>query len=380
MEKEDGILTKLQKNALYEFYSKPFAKIAITKPERDKIWDKFKASRTVKEFNYLEIDLPSIYSEMKKALDHEKNIQPAVFSECVYAKALANHFQLSRYQNHLEGDLNDFKIPKIEGIKNIELNARYSYTNKESSKILIQAGGNNEVDCALYSKHEQEIYMIELKEPYARTSEPDLPKYNEDGYLITNEDFDDKYPQFYSMLQEQIEKKLNLFSHMGNNVKEFSKESIEKAVTENYSGKKHADLICTEDQNGYLVMLPADDVAKWAKLEGEIRPSGRNHYPVWTPIKLISSLQSLGARIENEIVIIPSEKLKSAKARGGNNVSRFKISALFFVRFKNIFIDGKNASFNIKDVRQLNPSITAKMNFKKLDIKHVSEHYLKRVK
>jgi hypothetical protein len=264
-------------------------------------------------------------------------------------------------------------------LKDIQLNARYSYRNTNSSKILIQAGGNNDVDCALVSIPDQTIYKIELKEPYARTSEPDLPKYGEDGYLITNQKFNKKYPQFESMLQEQLEKKLNLFKHMGNNVGIFSEKSIEKAVSENYSGKKFADLICTEDKNGYLVMLPANEVSRWAKLEGEIRPSGRNHYPVWTLGKLLSSLQELGAKVDDNNVTLPTEKLKSATARGGSDVSRFKINSLFFVRYKNISIEGKSAKFLLSNVRQLNPSITAKMNFKNLDISKVKEYYLEKV-
>ena len=236
-------LTDLQKSALLDFYSNPFIKIAITKPDRDKIWDKFKVSRDLESFKYLETSVPSIFSEMNKALDNNKNIQPAVFSECVYAKALADHYKLSKYQNHLEGKLQNFQIPQIKDLKDVELNIRYSYRDSNSTKVLIQAGGNNDVDCALISIPDQIIYKIELKEPYARTSEPDLPKYGEDGYLITNPKFNKKYPQFESMLQEQLEKKLNLFKHMGKNVGIFSEKSIEKAVSENYSGKKFADLM-----------------------------------------------------------------------------------------------------------------------------------------
>ena len=31
------------------------------------------------------------------------------------------------------------------------------------------------------------IYTIEFKEPGAKTSEPDLPKYGEDGFLVVND-------------------------------------------------------------------------------------------------------------------------------------------------------------------------------------------------
>ena len=69
---------------------------------------------------------------------------------------------------------------------------------------------------------------------------------------------------------------------MGNNEHNFSKESVNIAVSNNYT-KKYADVICTEDKESFLVMLPANQVQLWANIEGEIRPAGRNHYNVWTP-------------------------------------------------------------------------------------------------
>jgi hypothetical protein len=53
----------------------------------------------------------------------------------------------------------------------------------------------------------------------------------------------------------------------------------EKAVSENYIGSKKADVICTEDKFGNLVMLPSNEVGQWAELEGEIRPSGPSVLP-----------------------------------------------------------------------------------------------------
>jgi hypothetical protein len=215
-----------------------------------------------------------------------------------------------------------------------------------------------------------------MKEPYARTSEPDLPKYDEDGYIVSTDSFYQSYPQFKPMLEEQIQKKLNVFEKIGNNIADFSAESIEKAVTENYAGKKYAHVICTEDESGKLVMLPSNHVALWAKLEGEIRPSGRNSYGVWTPIKLLEMLLEMDATVDGDVVRIPVSRLKSANARGSKKLSRFKINPLFFVRASNVQIKGTDAYFSIGAVRQLNPSITAKMNFKGLDIAEVRKFYV----
>ena len=113
-----------------------------------------------------------------------------------------------------------------------------------------------------------------------KASEPDLPKYGEDGKIKITDNFIERYPQFKDMLLEQ--KNLNFFESMGHNINEFSDESVNLAVTNNYR-KKYADVLCTEDCYGNLVMMPVNQISIWANLEGEIRPAGRNHYKVWTP-------------------------------------------------------------------------------------------------
>ena len=107
-----------------------------------------------------------------------------------------------------------------------ELTVRYSFSNLNGDRVLYQAGGASAVDCAFHSQYEDQLIWIEMKEAYARTSEPDLPKYAEDGYIISSETFEKTYPQFKSMLEEQIEKRLNVFEHVGNNISDFSFSSI----------------------------------------------------------------------------------------------------------------------------------------------------------
>jgi hypothetical protein len=245
--------------------------------------------------------------------------------------------------------------------------------------LLVQAGGAGGVDCALYSKAENELVMIELKEPYARTSDGNLPKYGEDGFIVSSEKFAKKYPQLVPMLEEHIEKHLNAFEHLGSNVNVFSEKNIEKAVSENYSGEKFADFICTEDLDGYLVMLPSIDVARWATLEGEIRPSGRNHAKVWTPLRLKSVLKDKNASIHESKVELALSEIKTSNARGSSNVSRYKIDPAFFVYERDIKISGEKIVFKLDSVRQLIPSITAKMNFKTLNYDSAKAFYMESI-
>jgi hypothetical protein len=368
-------LSNAQKKLLLDFYSKPTTKVAFNTAERKKIWNEFKIHRNLKKFSYLEDTAPAVFAEITKALVNKKNIQPAVFSECVYAQAFADKFNLSIFENHLNSGSDKFNFSGIEIPVAEDLTIRYSYSNPDKSKTLVQAGGAGGVDCALISFQTKSATMIELKEPYARTSAPDLPKYGEDGFLVSSDKFLRENPQFKSMLEEQIRKKFNVFDHLGSNLSDFSAESIESAVTENYSGEKFADFICTEDSSGDLVLLPSKHVALWAELEGELRPTGRNSYPVWTPNKLISVLIEKGGSIQADTVRMPLSSVKQSKARGGENISRFKISPLFFVRSVDVEDSNGSVTFKIEAVKQNIPDITAKINFKNLDVSKVKEFY-----
>jgi hypothetical protein len=368
-------LTDLQKKLMRYFYETPALRISLNRAERKNIWDDFVKNRDIKNISHLEKDVPALYFEMEKALTQNQNIQPAVFSECVYAQALAAKFNLSKFEHYLEHVKIDLPGKEEDISKLPKLTVRYSYSSPSGSEVLYQAGGASAVDCALKTEFDEGLAMIELKEPYARTSEPDLPKYTENGLIVTSPEFEEAYPQFKEMLDEQLHQGLNVFEHVGNNVSNFSNESLEKAVTENYAGRKYAHVICTEDKQGRLIMLPSNHVALWAKLEGEIRPSGRNSYKVWTPDHLRKVLLKLGASYNDEVVTLPLSALKTSKARGNSNISRYKINPFFFIRKKEVTIMGDFAQFSLEAIRQLNPSITAKMKFEGLDIKEIQKFY-----
>ena len=372
-------LSDAQKIVLSDFYSEPNTKVAFNTVERKKIWDEFKKHRNVEKFRYLEEVAPAIFAEIKKALVNEKNIQPAVFSECVYAQAFANKFSLSFFENHINSEGIKFDFSGIEIAGADDLTIRYSYSRSDKKVTLVQAGGAGGVDCALISFDKKISTMIELKEPYARTSAPDLPKYGEDGFLVSSEKFIRENPQFKSMLEEQIKKKFNIFDHLGSNLSDFSPESIESAVTENYSGEKYAAFICTEDSSGNLVLIPSRDVAIWAELEGELRPTGRNSYPVWTPNKLLSVLKEKGGSIQMDTVTMPLSSFKQSKARGGEQISRFKISPLFFVRSEDVENTEGKVTFKLDAVKQNIPDITAKINFKNLEVSEVKKYYMDKI-
>jgi hypothetical protein len=366
------VLTRAQKELMAEFYSINYNRVVLDKTARAAIWKYFKDNRDIS----LDYDLPQICpalsDEITRAKDSGHNVQSAVFSECVFAQTLANMFGLSVFTNYRN---NSEYLPNeiVELLDTYNMFPRYIYCNIDKTRLLIQAGGCNGVDSALISIANYNVFTIEFKEAGAKSSEPDLPKYGEDGKLIITNEFRQNYPQFVEMLSEHIG--YNVFENMGHNENNYTKKSVKTAISNNYNAKKFADVICTEDVNGFLVMIPANQISHWARLEGEIRTAGRNSYDVWTPNKLCESIEESGGNITNGIVVISEEALIPSTPRGGKGISRYKINNLFFVRSGNVEINNHVVTFNIDHVRQLRPTITAKMFFDNLDINVVHNYY-----
>jgi hypothetical protein len=367
-------LTKPQAEVLKEFYSCPETKVIFVKSERKQIWDDFKATRTIPNLD-LERKCPALLAELGKALSNGNLVQSAVFSECVYAQTLANMLQLDNFFNFAVSP--ESVPPSIANlIASYHLTPRYVYKSADGSRMLVQAGGNAGVDSALISVHDNNVFTIEFKEPGAKTSEPDLPAYGEDGNLVVTTEFLGRNSQFEAMLKEQVEKNLNFWNVMGSNVNSFSLEAIQIAVSENYAAKKYADVICVEDRDGYLAMMPANQVGLWSITQGEIRPAGRNSYAVWTPMALAKYVSDLGGTIDNGNVSVPLRSVATASQRGGDDeISRYKLNSLFFVRVENAKnVDG-TLYFKLEDVKQLKPTIAAKMFFTNLEVAKVHAHY-----
>jgi hypothetical protein len=130
-------LSNAQKIVLSDFYSEPNTKVAFNTAERKKIWDEFKKHRNIKKFVYLEEVAPAIFAEINKALVSGKNIQPAVFSECVYAQAFADKLNLSVFENHINSEGTKFDFSGIEIADAQDLTIRYSYS-RSNKKISLE--------------------------------------------------------------------------------------------------------------------------------------------------------------------------------------------------------------------------------------------------
>ena len=367
------VLTDDQRKIMSAFYSVAAQKVLLGKDERRTLWDAVKKHHVPYPFmQKVKSKCPALHHQIERHEMGSNCIQSAVFSECVYAQALADVFRLPIFHNCYE-DKSFLPEKAVNLLASYAMRPRYAYMSSDGNLMLIQAGGCGGVDSALFTIMNWKVYTIEFKEPYAKTSEPDLPKYGEDGNLVVAEEWLLRYPQFAQMLEDQ--KGLNFFEVMGSNVHDFNPRSVNAAVTKNYQAKKFADVLCTEDKDTRLVMLPINQAQLWAKTEGEIRPAGRNHYAVWTPNALRHFLAQKGGAVVGGRVRMPLAQMETAKPRGGNGISRYKINSLFFVRAKSVRTEGDCATFPLKAVRQLNPTIAAKMLFEGLSYEEVREHY-----
>lgn len=373
MEK-NASLSSEQATLMQAFYAAAPTGVIFNKPERKELWDKAKARAKDIDFDKLKAVCPALEHQIRRSYDSGDNIQSAVFSECVYAQTFANMMDLPLFVNCYEQSF-FLPAPVEKLLSNNSLSPRYIYLSEDKRRLFVQAGGCGGIDGAFITVDDLKLYTVEFKEPGAKTSEPDLPKYGEDGVLVVTEAWLHRYPQFTEMLKECTG--LNFFKLIGNNFHNFSAGSIEVAVSGNYTGgKKYASVICTEDKNGILVMLPADQVSRWAAIEGEIRPAGRNHYDVWTPNALKTFLHQKNAVMDGSTVRVPKANLGQRRERGGNRrISGYKINSIFFVYAGDCTEENGILRFDISNVQQLNPTIAGKMSFKQLRYSDVKSHY-----
>lgn len=365
-----------QEVAITEFYEMRSQKVLLSKSERQKVWRNFKETRTLPSALGLETACPALYAELRRAISSGNYVQSAVFSECVYSQTLANQLGLELFVDLRDPARNGWSSELRVLLRDSPLVPRYLYRNASGSISLVQAGGHAGIDAILVAHDLGLRILIEFKEPKAKTSEPDLPKYREDGLLRVTDEWATDYPQFMPMVEEQIGKSLNFFDAAGSNINDFTPQAIQKAVRDNYAGQKFADVVCTEDRNDYLTVLPAHQLGLWADLKGEIRPAGRNHYQVWTPEALQNILATREGVLRGDKASVPIARLTTVAPRGGTGISRYKIHPLFFVRAEDVIRSGSEARFRIDKVRQLNPTISAHMYFTGLDVSAVRDHYL----
>jgi hypothetical protein len=86
-----------------------------------------------------------------------------------------------------------------------------------------------------------------------------------------------------------------------------------------------------------------------------------------------------GGSVQADTVSMSLSSFKQSKARGGENISRFKLSPLFFVRSEDVENTKGTVTFKLDAVEQNIPDITTKINFKNLDVSKVKKFYTDKI-
>ena len=363
----------LKKAFLARFYENGLTAPDLQDSERKALWLKSKESKQ-EALEKAEAESPenqALAFELKKAIGAKsksgkpKNLQPGVVTECTYAFAIAramglDHFELA------EGS--SLKLPQrlVEVVKMQGFSSRYIYFSADLSSVLLQGGGPHAVDAIFFDSTTNEYVTIEFKEPAAKVSEPDLPKYGEDGLFTSDSRFEQRHSGYLKMLRDSIAKGLNIRSLKGHNTKpsDFTRDSVEEAIL---AALGRADIICTHDAQGFVVMLPKDDIFSLVRVEGEIRSAGKNSYAVWTPKFLREVLAEEAGTIVGAEIHLPVNEDRWGRGRGSNENTRVRIGSLFWVPIAKAIVDGPRVKMRIADVRQKRPTIAAKIFFQDLD-------------
>lgn len=373
-----GYIDKKVKNLLKDFYSAGKQKPLLTKKERKPL-EELKKSDNYKQINIS--NLPAVEEEIKKYKKSGKNPQGGIFTEAVFSQNLADIENLDKFEIADEKNIPDNISLLLNGNKT---KPRYFYSKNNSEyPILIEAGSAKDTD-STFINAEKNIIKIEYKDPHAKISEIDLGKvaYSDEsgGKIEINKIlFENAKPNlvvFQAMLNDAAN--LNFFELEGSNFNSFNENSVEIAITNNYQSSKKADVYMTENDSEELLMMPVEDVRLWSKSEGEIRPAGRNSTSLWTPKHFFEKVSDLGGEIGNNFISIPLENIKTSSQRGGisANTSRYKIGSLYFIKSENVVVyNDEKVSFDIKNVRQLIPTITAKIDFSKTSWESLENKY-----
>lgn len=370
-----------------EFYRKPKVKILYSKTERQVLWKKFKEDKVL-DSRAAKL-IPSIQAEVSSALSKGGLLQAAILSECVYSFHLAEILGLTNFEAH-ENDIRTFDPEIAKYLQRHKISPRYSYSDKNKNKYLVQAGGPGSIDALFIDVTNGVELRIEFKEPKAKSQEPDL-NYSIDGSIDLSPTFHQSFPQFDSMIREAKSREVNIFtlSDSNSNFNVFSIGAIETALDGNFRGQKSAAVICTEDSKGYLTAFLSEDLLKFVDptvgvrvpgYKGEIRSAGKNSYSVWSSDKLIKYIKSLGGKIlDDNTVNIRVDKLSKRKPRGGgsSDYSGWNITSVFWLKKDAVRVSSDGwASFELDSVKQKKSTISAHMFFTKLKYEQVKETYV----
>ena len=133
-ELQKEMMSESQKEIMAKFYSIGATKVIFNKKERAAFWSKAKSRSNFDDLQVLEQKCPALAHQIKRSYESGKNIQSAVFSECVYAQTFANMLNLNVFVNCFENE-SFISAPIKALLRSHNLIPRYLYTDALRSRI-----------------------------------------------------------------------------------------------------------------------------------------------------------------------------------------------------------------------------------------------------
>ena len=304
------------------------------------------------------------------------SFQGGMLTECVFADYLArvlganatyvncDQEDISRYANVVNAVTE--RVPRAL--------PRFMMQSADGRTTIVQLGGPNATDCAIVGDGRL-LACCEFKDKTAKAGEFDLME-DEDGKLVADEKtLDEMMEQMPSIIPiiDDFNANDSLHNHIGHNIK--LSEAEQRKIFHDYIHRGQIDAIMTFGKDDRPVLIDTHNDALDQCIQtrgGEIRTAGRNHKSVFTPKYLEQTIANSEAFHDNgngsySIAETVAERASLfVKKRGGTDVSRLRISNVFFVPIKDVRHDGNGLlTFRIKDVRQLKPTISAHLSCQK---------------
>lgn len=323
-------------------------------------------------------EIPSARDMMDKVVSSGDNgarasFQGGVLTECVFADYLARALHANDRYVNCERDSTAQYEDVIKAVTDRMPQAlpRFIMQSEDGDTSVIQLGGPNATDCAIV-RDGQIVACCEFKDKSAKAGEFDLLE-DEDGKLVidgrTRETIEEQMPSIIPIIEDFNDNDSTL-NHIGRNVR--LGEDMQRQMFHDYIKRGGIDAIMTfgDDDKPVLVDTHSDTLDECISTKGgEIRTAGRNHKAVFTPKRLERTLADSGVFHDDgdgtfRISAADAERNNLfVKKRGGTEVSRLKISNVFYVPIKSVTRDDDGTlTFKAAAVQQLKPTISAHLS------------------
>lgn len=304
---------------------------------------------------------PAAYLEFKKQFNKRLALQPGILTECYISQTIAASLNLDNFIDVDNANNIPMKLAnqwgQVQSVVGLA-NPRYIYYNDKQDTVILQYGDSSSID-VIFVKNKQGV-RIEFKEEKSRLSEPDISGlYDESGRLTPDDKFIEKYSRYLPLI-ELFNQETNVFDYIGHNynLQNHLSESIIRSITDEEFHLSIIQMFIFQHKN-YIYPVDPKDLFSLISFKGsEIRLSGRNSVPVFTPNYVNRIIQELSGTIENNVVTIPSSSLSVSIGRNRSTPSRYNLNSYLFIRIEDVKTIDTFAVFKYSSIKQKKPSIS----------------------